>query len=311
MADWPYIFRHRRYLKSLDNILALTRGAPLSWTNLLASIRPLDHVFTGICEDDQIHQSWIGQIHQSPRLTSAHIHYLLQPADGDSRDFCALLENLIVKAGGWGAKQVVADVEPDSETFVQFRRAGFSVLAKHKIFKLTLPLEGEQKLEGRWRIWNKTDIHKMRGLYFTLVPPLIQPVEPLTRREMLGLVYYDPSGELLAYADLVYGPIGAWVLPFIHPQATENMSDLLAQLLLDLPDLAGRPVYITARSYQPWIEGALKQISAKESPEQALMVRYLALRQRVRAEVTFAPIENSEPEPTIPLAPIKRHREKL
>lgn len=271
----------------------------------------MDHVFTGLCEDDGVHRSWVGQIHQSPMLSSAHIHYLLYPDSGDSGDLTALLENMVIEAGGWGAKQVVADVDLDSETFIHFRKAGFSVLAKHKVFKLTMPLDFVPQLASRWQIWNKMDIHKMRGLYFTLVPPLIQSVEPLSRREMLGLVYYDPSGELQAYADLVYGPIGAWVLPFIHPQAAENITDLLAQLVLDLPDLAGRPVYLTARSYQPWIESSLENISGEVGSEQALMVRYMALRQRVRAGVTFAPIKNGEPEPTISLSPIRQHREKM
>jgi hypothetical protein len=278
---------------------------------LLASFRPLDHVFTGICEDDEVRRSWIGQIHQSSKLSSAHIHFLMQPTGSDSGDLSALLEKMIIKAGGWGAKQVVADVELDSETFNHFRRAGFSVLTKHKVYKWTMPLQDTPQVQRRWRIWNKTDIHKMRGLYFTIVPPLIQPVEPLSRREMLGLVNYNPSGDLLAYADLIYGPIGAWVLPFIHPQVTENITDLLSQLLLDLPNLAGRPVYITARSYQPWIEGALENISGEAGPEQALMVRYLALRQRVREEVTYAPIENGEREPTVSIAPIRGNREKL
>jgi hypothetical protein len=237
------------------------------------------------------------------------MHFLLQPEDGDSGDFNALLETLIVEAGGWGAKQIVADVQPDSEIYLQFKRAGFSVLAKHKVFNFTESTGYTPELRQRWRIWCSEDIHKMRSLYFTLVPPLIQPVEPLTRREMLGLVYYNESGELQAYADLVYGPVGAWVIPFIHPQATENIPDLLAQLLMDLPDLAGRSVYITARSYQPWIESALENLFGEVSSEQALMVRYLALYQRIRSEFVFAPLENGEPEPTVPLAPIKKQKE--
>lgn len=222
-----------------------------------------------------------------------------------------MLEGLIIKAGQWGSKQIVAEMTPDSDMFLQFKQAGFSVLAKHRIFKFNLPMDYQPKTNRSWRLWNSADVHKMRNLYFTLVPPLIQPVEPLSRREMLGLVYYDASGELQAYADLVYGPVGAWVLPFVHPQATENITDLLAQLCLDLPELANRPIYITARSYQPWIESALENLSGETSPELALMVRYLALRQRVNAEWTFAALENGKPEPTIPLAPIKRHREGL
>ena len=276
----------------------------------MASVRTPDHVFTGLCDSDEEARAWIGQIHQSPRHSSAHIHYLLSPPTGDLKDFVALVERLIVEAGHWGAKNIVAEMKSDSETFPLFRRVGFSVLTKFRIYRFELPLGRQPHKVRRWRIWNSKDIHNMRNLYFTLIPPLIQPVEPLTRREMLGLVYYGESGVLQAYADLVYGPVGVWVLPFIHPQTSEDIVDLLAQLILDLPDLAGRPVYIVARSYQPWIESALKNLPAEVSPEHVLMSRYLALRQRVGANIPFAVLENGKTEPTIPFTPIKRHQKK-
>lgn len=281
----------------------------MSWTSLFASIHSSDRIFTGIGDRGGDSSPWIGRIHQSPKLFSAHIHYLLKPEKGAADELIALLELLIVEAGRWGANQVVAEIEPDSDTFLQFRQAGFSVLAKHHIYKFDLPPAYQPRLRKRWRIWNSEDIHKMRSLYFTIVPPLIQPVEPLSRREMLGLVYYDESGELQAYADLVYGPAGAWVLPIIHPQATENIADLITQLIFDLPDLAGRSAYITVRSYQPWIESAVKNLSGHASAEQALMVRYLAIRQRAHAELKFQALENGKPEPTFPLTPIERHQD--
>lgn len=262
-----------------------------------------------MCEDDDDARSWLGQIHQSPRLDSAHINYLLPPVDENPKEIPPLLEGLIIKAGHWGAKQVLADLELNSELFSQFRKAGFSVLAKQRVFKFQGMNLNPPELLGRWRLWNSEDIPAVRVLYSALVPPLIQPIEPLTRLEMLGMVYDDGSGEMQAYADMVFGPVGAWVLPFIHPQAAENTSDLLAQLLTRLPDLAGRPVYVTARSYQPWIESALENLPGEAGPEQAVMVRYLAIRQRVHADLPFAAIENGKPEPTVPLAPIQRSQE--
>lgn len=242
-------------------------------------------------------------------MTSAHLNYMLLADEDNQQDLVPLLEGLIEQAGHWGAKQVVAELDTDSDCFPQFRQTGFSVLAKQRVFKCEASEKIQPKLNCGWRIWNCNDIPAMRSLYYTLVPPLIQPVEPLTRRKKLGLVHYDEKGALQAYADLVYGPVGAWVLPLIHPQTEENITDLLVQLLLDLPDVYGRQVYVTARSYQPWVEHALENLSAKPGPEQALLVRYLALHQRVKAEFSFAPIENGNPEPTIPLAPIKNHQD--
>jgi len=307
--DWPYIFRHRRQLCCLDNILLLTRGTPLSWTHLLSSLRPTDHLYTGIYDPSDVANKYVGQVFQSQNMSSAHINYMLLPQDADEAHLVSLLEGLVKHAGGWGAKQVVADLDTDSPHFPQFRQAGFSVLAKQQVFKCQPPDKTQNNGEKRWRIWRSADIPALRCLYHTLVPPLVQPVEPLTRREMLGLVYFDEKGDLQAYADLVYGPVGVWVMPVIHPQTKVDITDLLTQMILALPDRNGRSIYVTARSYQPWVEQAVLELSATPGPQQALLVRYIALRQRIKAEFSFAAIENGNREPTIPIAQIKSHQE--
>ena len=146
----------------------------------------------------------------------------------------------------------------------------------------------------------------MRQLYHALVPPLIQSVEPLTRGRMLGLVYYDDKGSLQAYADLVYGPVGIWVLPIIHPQVKVDIVELLRKMVSALPDQRKRPIYLSTWSYQPWVEQGLLDIPTAPGPEQALMVRYIALQQRVKAEFSLKSLDNSNREPTVPYAPVKR-----
>ncbi len=286
----------------------MTRGEPLSWTCLLTSIRPMDHVFTGVFQPEDRPGKLIGQVHQSPSSSGAQINYLLQPEGSDPDDLLILLEGLIKEAGHWGAKQITADLNLHSDLFPQFRRAGFSVLAKQRVYRFKLADECE-KQQGIWRIWSSEDIPVMRRLYLTLVPPLIQPVEPLTRREMLGLVAYDRKGALQAYADLVYGPVGVWVLPLIHPQVHMPMDVLLLQMLSSLPERNDRPVFVTARSYQPWVESGLEALKGEPGPEQGLMIHYLALRQRLADEFKFVPIENGKPEPTAPISTIRNHNE--
>lgn len=276
--------------------------------NLLSSIRPTDHVFTGVYESQDGSKKIIGQIHQSQNHSSTHLNYLLHPEESDPFDLVVLLEALIKQAGYWGAKQVVADLAIDADFLPQFRKAGFSVWAKQRVFRYKSGTVVKSHHEKRWRTWTSKDIHAMRSLYLTLVPPLIQPVEPMTRREKLGLVFYDGNGVLQAYADLVYGPAGAWVLPLIHPEAKENMTDLLLQMLMDLPGLYDRDIFVTVRSYQPWVEHALENLSAQPGPEQVLLVRHLTIRQRVKAEFSFSSVENGKTEPTIPVTSIKKHQ---
>lgn len=307
--DWLYLYRHRQQLTCLDNILLLTRGKPFSLTHLLFALHPTDHVYTGVYEPKGDQGRCIAQIYQSPKMSSAHINFMLQPEDIELQNLVPFLDGLVKQAGSWGAKQMIVDVETNSPNFLQFRQACFSVLAKQRVFKCPSPAKADNNSGKSWRIWSSADIPAMRCLYHTLVPPLVQPVEPLTRREMLGLVYYDEKSALQAYADLVYGPVGIWVLPVIHPQVKEDISELLIKMLQALPDLNGRSIYVTSRSYQPWVEHPLLDLSAEPGPEQALLVRYIALRERAKAEFTFAPIENGTREPTLPLAPIKNHRD--
>jgi hypothetical protein len=291
----------------MDNVLSLTRGNPLSWVNLILSIIGGDQAFTGVLESKEHGVKFFGQIYQSPKLSSAHLKFLLQIPETDPQMLIYLLEGMIKKAGDWGVKQIVAEVEIDSQFFSYFRQAGFSILAKQQVYRWENSGVDSNSSEQKWRTWTCDDVSAMRSLYLTLIPPLIQPIEPLSRKEMLGLVYYDQNGQLKAYADLVYGPQGIWVLPIIHPQVQGDMSHLLLQMLMGLPDVNGRPVYITTRSYLPWVEQALLNLPVQSTPEQALLVRYLVLRQRLETEFSYLPVENGKTEPTIPLAPIKHH----
>lgn len=224
--------------------------------------------------------------------------------DGDSQDLIPLLEGLIHSAGTWEAKQLIAELPQASDWFRPLRRAGFSVIAKQRLFYID-PGSIQLAEGSTWRTWHSGDIYAMRKLYQMLVPPLIQSVEPLTRLHMLGMASYDEGGVLQAYVDLAYGPMGIWVMPFIHPQASSDPTDLLNQLMLTMPDVGQRPVAIVCRSYQPWIEAALDTMPGVFSPEQVVMVHHLAIRQTSLAPAAFKPFENGKTEPTFPVATSK------
>jgi hypothetical protein len=302
------LFQHRQQLCSLNTIRSLTRGKPLTIANILSNLFSNDDFFTLVIESDNTTEKIIGQLHKSPEMPSAYVNFLLLPSESNLRDLVSLLDGLSKKAGAWGAKQVVAEITVDSDLFSEFRQTGFSILAKQNVFRWDSKAFNPKSQESQWRFWNNEDISAMRSLYLSVVPPLIQTIESITRRKMLGLVHYDEQGNLGAFVDLVYGPVGVWVLPTIHPQITSNISDLIMTMLSDLPDLNGRPVYIIARSYQPWVEQGCANLSLETGTEQVLMVRYLALRQKVESEFSFSKIENSKTEPTAPLAPIKIYK---
>ena len=195
-SDWLYLYRHRRELTCLDNILHLTHGKPLSLSHLLIAIHPADHRFTGVFQSEGDQERCIAQIYQSSKMSSAQINYLLAPTRGDSHCLVPLLEALVKKAGGWGAKQVVAEVFTDSPLLPHFRQAGFSVLAQQNVYQCAPPGQARHQRSSGWRIWSSTDV--------TGAQPVLHPgaafgaIRDSFRQEMLGLVHYTSKGDLQA-----------------------------------------------------------------------------------------------------------------
>jgi hypothetical protein len=50
----------------------------------------------------------------------------------------------------------------------------------------------------------------------------------------------------------------------------------LLSLVHNLPNRAGRRVYVCVRTYQAWLEHVLEDLGAKPGPQEAVMVKHLA-----------------------------------
>jgi hypothetical protein len=74
---------------------------------------------------------------------------------------------------------------------------------------------------------------------------------------------------------MAHGVYGIVLTPLIHPEATD-VSRKLASLISHLPDRRNRPVYLSVRSYQAWLEPVLIDLGAKAAERQAVMVKHLA-----------------------------------
>ena len=130
-----------------------------------------------------------------------------------------------------------------------------------------------QKEEGfelimPWVPVGQEDINSVQSLYHNLVPGLVQQKEPLPSKNVRGLVCCGQE-KLLGYADLKSGPRGIWTQPFIHPD-TANVDARLRDLFASIPNRRSRSVYLCVRSYQSWLESALKPIGAEPGPLQEL-----------------------------------------
>ena len=292
----------------LDSVLELTRGNPLKSFNFITYLNPKYGIYTGVFTADG-KQSVLGQIRYPLGAHSAHLAFVVPGETCNMIALPGLLEHLAYQAGSWGALNLIGEVDEHTLAFEAFRRSGFSIYAWQRIWqvnKLTFPEVAPKPKANERSFWcrpSSTDVIAIRSLYQSVVPALLLPVEPVTETRLHGLVYHQQD-EITAYADIIYGPQGIWVQPFILPE-TENVLDVLSKLLLNLPRQNGRPVYLCVRSYQAWLESALEDISAQASSRQAVLVKHMAITQKTMAAIRQEALEKNRAEPSIQVAHIK------
>jgi hypothetical protein len=217
----------------------------------------------------------------------------------------ALSDFMAVQMGSQGAFHILADVDESNQIFQLLHRVGFAIYARQRIWRLDGQPIGETH-PVTWRATRSRDAIGVRSLYCNVVPGLVQQVEPLPKKELKGVVYYQ-NGELHAFVELKYGRNGIWVQPFVHPDA-EGFDRHLIHLLQDLPGRRERPLYICVRSYQSWLETAIEAMGAQPGPHQAVMVRHLTVARRINQAYPLPAINGTRAEPTAPIARIEKSR---
>jgi hypothetical protein len=290
-----------------DSAQAFTHGDPTSPLAFLGRFNPAVGIYTCINPASNGSIPLIGQIQYSTGERSARIVFLM-PDDGLNQPGLAdLLEDLANQAGAWGAFHLLAEVEENSHAMDGLRRSGFSVYAWQRIWKF-IPSEnrgpnGNGKGKNGPTLWQpaaSVDEVMIRNLSHSLVPPLVQSAEPLTPHRQIGWVYRQDD-EILSYVEGFNGPQGIYLQPLIHP-GVENVGRVLDNLLVTQYTPLRRPIYMAIRSYQAWLETAIRDLDFQLGPRQALMVKHLVIQQRVEVQVArHSVLEKYTTEPSVPL----------
>jgi hypothetical protein len=267
LLDLPILYRYRAEAASLDSTRALTRGSPLGAIGLMAYVNPRRHVYSALCRDDGA--VMVGGVIHSHGESYARMLYLAPASNLDHPGLPALVENLSFEAGNWGAFHVSAELDELSPAFTPLRRAGFVVYAGQRMWDVTA-MEGKKET-NLWPRAQSENLPTIQNLYHQIVPPLLQPIEPMPRRPA-GFICGDRG---ICYATVYRGLNGIVVFPLMHPDATD-VAEKLQSLIQNLPNRAGRPVYVCVRTYQAWLEHVLEDLGARPGPQQAVMVKHLA-----------------------------------
>ncbi len=266
LRDLPTLYRFRDEAVGLDTARTLTRGSPLGAAGLMAYVNPSRHIYAAVADGDGIS---IGGIIHTVGESYAKLLYIAPASRLDNPDLPPLIENLSAEAGTWGAFHVIAEVGETSDAFLALRRAGFSVYAWQRMWDVSQINGGPS--EGRWARTSLTQLPAVQSLYQQIVPPLLQPVEPMPRHAS-GFICNE---GFKCYVNLSAGVNGIALSPLIHPEATQVGAKLSA-LIGSLPGRRNRPVYLCVRSYQAWLEPVLEDLGALAGQRQAVMVKHLA-----------------------------------
>lgn len=293
--DLPALHRYQDRCLFLDTMRLLTQGSKLISVSSLASYFSLaTGVFTfRLKENSHSHQVLLAQVTHPAGSPSAHLSFLAPESAIQSPNLLELLEQITIEMGERGAYNLLAEIDEEAEAFEALRKAGFAIYSRQRIWQLSGDSEGEG-VDTPWKQGSAADIIGTRSLYCNLVPGLVQQVEPPPVNRLRGLVYREKE-EMLAYAEIRYGPQGIWVQPFFHPDIGKA-SGRLAHLLRNLPYRRSRPVYICIRSYQSWLEPALESIGAEVVAHQAVMVKRLAVIQKSPRAIRVPALERGQPE---------------
>lgn len=267
ILDLPTLYRYRDEVINLDSTRLLTRGNPLGAAGFLSYFNPSRHLYSAVSSDNN--GTLLGGVVQTNGDSFAKLVYLAPESNVQHPLLPGLVDHLGFEAGQWGAFHLLAEVEESHDVFPILRQAGFSVYAWQRLWNVSHVTSSDKLMP--WVHVKSENLHAVQSLYHQIVPPLLQPVEPIPKQPK-GLIC---SKGWRCYANIYYGIYGIVIIPLIHPEVT-GVEDKFISLLSQIPGRRGRPVYICIRSFQAWLEPVLEDLGGLPARREAIMVKHLA-----------------------------------
>lgn len=298
LLDLPALHNLRAQVVSFDSIQQVTRGNPFRARAFLDYLDPARGIYTALVENNNKIEL-VGQIIHLANSRSSNLSCIAPIRGLTGPDLIGLLDHLASQAGEWGTYHLLVEADEHSNAFDVFRAAGFSVYAWQRIWRYSVDgqLPPDENGEYVWSQATDRDQIAIRSLYQSLVPALVQPVENLFDKRPTGLLCKQGC-SLIGYADIINGREGTWVQPYIHPEV-KDVHSILTSLLRQVGRRTNRSAFICVRSYQAWIETALEELPVLASPRQALLVKHLALSQKVAVPIGVHTFEQTPNKATV------------
>ncbi len=194
-----------------------------------------------------------------------------------------LLDQLVKVAGQKGVHNLIAEAAEDGPELPLLRRAGFVVYTRQDIWindQGILGGTGEQLAERQ-----PVDDWDINVLYSSIVPGMIQSVEPGPPLNTGRNWVLREQGELTAYVHVQPGSVADWMRLFIHPNAATKPRRIIAAALSAQTPTTEHPVFCCVRRYQSWLLGALEKSGFRPWGSQAVMVKHIVQQVKSPAPV--------------------------
>jgi hypothetical protein len=199
------------------------------------------------------------------------------PPDTPGEDlWLPLLEQLVDVAGRKGVHNLIAEADEDGPQLPLLRRAGFVVYTRQDIWinDQGAGLEPGELLVQRQSV----DDWDISVLYSSIVPGMIQSVEPGPPLQSGQNWLLREEGELTAYVHIQSGAIADWMRLFVHPNARTKPTKIIEAALQTQAATVEHPMYCCVRRYQSWLLSALEKSGFRPWGSQAVMVKHIVQR---------------------------------
>lgn len=276
LVDLPLIRRLTGSGTVLDSEIGLTRDARGPDSLLFSRLIFPRGLYTLVAHSDV--RSVMGRFRYRPDDVTAHVVYLAPALEADCDDSAWLhvLDAMSCEAGKHGAHALVAEVDPADPLFKTLRTARFATYARqtiwqHEPFKTALPAA---RTPIHLTDDTSNDQMGIMALIASTVSPIVKQVAA-PHSDMDGLVYRR-NGRIEGYIGVAEGPLGVYLLPYLHPDLYDDAGDILRAAIARVERAARVPVYICVRSYHGWLNALMPDEGFEVFTEQAVMVRQIA-----------------------------------
>ncbi len=283
--DLPLVRRLAPLGVSFDSMTSLTRGMHALGDAVWSAV-PLADLGTPTFVLRQDDKAYVAQFRHKNGGQHAHVTFIAPDLDvyGELA-WLQLLDTMTQYAGRRGAQTLKAEVAETEGAYLTLRQAGFSVYARQEIWKRpsgpvpanVIDLLRPETDEDAWAI---------NGLYVNVVPRMVMQAD--TPPDTGNGLIYEYKGRVLGYFSVQEGKYGIYVQSILHPEAYDQVRQILASLLSRLPRAERMPVYMPIRRYQEWLQGTLNWAGFTPWASQAVMVKHTVARVE---HLAFKPIQ--------------------